>query len=170
MKTLFILALLFSFKVHADALGYGDKNCKTDKEIRGVLFGKEICVLNVTCDHYPLNNPDETTKNQQTVYCMLDKSNACPAADACYSEKKIDPSQAPMILPKYTGDSVGPIKSTGSTDGDDSKTCDCSAGKTEGQLKIDRQQGGSRGKPAAPAPRTPEQKTGRDATTGRGVQ
>src|SRR5438445_13713291 len=113
MKYLVLALLSFGLNAHADMIGYGDKDCKTVSEKRALLFNKEICSLEVSCYHFPLNNPDGGVAVTKNAYCRPDTSNSCLAPQACLEDKSVAAGDIPMIIPKFGGDDVAQIKSKG---------------------------------------------------------
>lgn len=87
-----------------------EKNCKTDSEKRALLFGKEYCALIVNC------KSDEGLAGKQNAYCLPDSSNSCPEGDVCVKAQKdtLDAKKIALMIPKFSGDKVAPIRSTGS--------------------------------------------------------
>lgn len=107
MKIVFILGLLFVSTANADFIGYGDRNCNSVSEDRGQLRGREVCIVKISCVHYPLSNPNFGARVQQTVYCRPDSSNYCLDAQDCLEDNSLAPSDIPNITPKYDTDYEG---------------------------------------------------------------
>ncbi|MDG0815526.1 hypothetical protein [Bdellovibrio svalbardensis] len=134
MKYLVLVLLGLGLNSHADEAKLKMNECKTTSEKRALLFNKEICALEATCMRMGFESgPVEVKEN---AYCRPDMSNSCPTASVCMEDKSITKADIPMIIPKFGGDNVAPIKSTG----DAAKTCACEADKskrTDGSKRAD---------------------------------
>ncbi len=161
MKYLVLVLLSFGVNAHADMIGYGDKDCKTVTEKRALLYNKEICALEISCNHFPLNNPDGGTTVKQSVYCRPDSANFCLAAEACLADKSISSAEIPMIIPKYGGDNVAPVRSTGADS--TGNTCPCGPDKSK------RTDGSKRAEPAKSSTDSGAATKRTESTSGRGV-
>lgn len=120
MKYLILLVFSFGLHVHAEEAVSDANSCKTVAEKRALLYNKEVCALEISCD--TAGSDEAKVPVKENAYCRPDAANACPDAKACMEDKSVSKADIPMLIPKYTG-SVGPIKSTGAADTGNSCAC-----------------------------------------------
>ncbi len=101
MKHLALILFFMGAAAHADYFGYGDSSCRTEAEQRGILREKDVCILDVSCYHYPLSNSNLGVRTKSRVYCHPDATNFCQEAQDCINETSIRQSEVVQIKPKY---------------------------------------------------------------------
>lgn len=110
MKSLvFVSALLLGSIASAEMIGYGQKNCKVLEEERGSLKGSDICILKISCEKYPLNNPEKIINNRLVGYCRPLDSGRCPTKPQnCLDDDSLTGADIPKIKPLADRPSMKP--------------------------------------------------------------
>lgn len=101
MKYLALILIFTGLKAHADFFGYADSSCRVETEQRGILREKEVCILDVSCYHYPVSNSNMGVRTKSRVYCPPAAENLCPEAQDCINQTSLRQSDISQIKPKY---------------------------------------------------------------------
>lgn len=95
---LLISSLLLTQVAAADMIGYGYRGCVANGERRGDVSGKDVCMLDVTCEKFQLRDPKTFIKVKKTAYCAPDDQGRCPTdGQACLDDKNITDKDIPRI-------------------------------------------------------------------------